>query len=75
MVTIMWTERERYITSFEEIKAYIEQIGFFHDHRIGNIQHNQHAVHRRVRIAAALEAVVIPFAGKRAGHTRVKRVI
>ena len=36
----MWTERERYIASFEEIKAYIEQIGFFHDHRIGNIEYD-----------------------------------
>ena len=36
----MWTERERYITSFEEIKSYIEQIGFFHDHRVGNVEYD-----------------------------------
>jgi len=36
----MWTERERYITSFEEIESYIEQIGFFHDHRVGNVEYD-----------------------------------
>ncbi|MBQ2922777.1 MAG: hypothetical protein IJE60_06825 [Tyzzerella sp.] len=36
----MWSERERYITSFEEIKSYIEQIGFFHDHRVGNVEYD-----------------------------------
>lgn len=36
----MWTERERYITSFEEICIYLEQMNFFHDHRIGNIHYD-----------------------------------
>ena len=27
-------------SSFEEIKAYIEQIGFFHDHRVGNVEYD-----------------------------------
>lgn len=36
----MWTERERYITSFDEIKEYIEQVNFFHDHRVGNVEYN-----------------------------------
>ena len=35
----MWTERERYITSFEEIKEYLEQMDCFHDYRIGNVEY------------------------------------
>jgi len=37
---IMWTKRERYITSFDEIKAYLEQIDYFHDHRVGNFRYD-----------------------------------
>ena len=36
----MWTEREKYLSSVEEIKTYIEQMDYFHDHRIGNIRYN-----------------------------------
>lgn len=36
----MWTERERYITSFDEINDYIEKVDFFHDHRIGNVEYD-----------------------------------
>ena len=36
----MWTERDRYITSLEEITAYLDQMDCFHDHRIGNIHYD-----------------------------------
>ena len=36
----MWTERERYIESFEEIREYLQDIDFFHEHRIGNVRYD-----------------------------------
>ena len=36
----MWTERERYIDSFDGIREYLQEIDYFHDHRIGNIRHD-----------------------------------
>lgn len=36
----MWTERKRYITSFDDIKVYLEEMDYFHDHRVGNIQYD-----------------------------------
>ena len=35
----MLTERERYITSIDEMNDYLESIDAFHDYRIGNIHY------------------------------------
>lgn len=36
----MWSERERYISSLEEIEEYLKEIDYFHDYRIGNIHYS-----------------------------------
>ena len=36
----MWTEREKYIDSFDGIREYLQEIDYFHDHRIGNVRYD-----------------------------------
>ena len=35
-----WTEREKILTSYEEIVKYLEDEDYFHDYRIGNVSYD-----------------------------------
>ncbi|MCI7326284.1 MAG: hypothetical protein MR537_01390 [Clostridiales bacterium] len=35
-----WTEREKILTSYEEIIKYLEDEDYFHDYRIGNVHYD-----------------------------------